>query len=137
MTPFKVLYGYSPNLRMMEPESTAATTIADWMEGKKKWNSLIKNYLIKAQKWMKQMADKNRIERSFKLGDLVFLKLHPHRQSSVNFRRNLKLTSKFYGPYKVLQKIGNIAYRLELPQGQLYTQFSMILCLNSLLKVLL
>ncbi|XP_071928238.1 uncharacterized protein [Coffea arabica] len=29
------------------------------------------------------------------------------------------LSSKYYGPYKVLQKVGNAAYRLELPAGSL------------------
>ena len=34
-------------------------------------------------------------------------------------RITVKLSSKYYGPYKALQKVGNVAYRLELPAGSL------------------
>ena len=46
---------------------------------------------------------------------MVFLPLHPYKQSSLKLKGNHKLDPKFYGPYKVLQKIGSIAYKLELP----------------------
>ena len=64
---------------------------------------------------MKQNADKHRVERSFEVGDEVYLKLQPYRQSPIALRRNLKLSSKYYGPFKILQKIGPAAYKLELP----------------------
>ena len=35
--------------------------------------------LRKAQHRMKQMADRHRTERSFQIGDMVFLKLQPYR----------------------------------------------------------
>ena len=66
---------------------------------------------------MKQAGDKNRTERSFAEGEYVYMKLQPYRQTSVALRKNLRLSSKYYGPYKALQKIGQVAYKIELPVG--------------------
>jgi hypothetical protein len=64
---------------------------------------------------MKRQADKGRTERQFEVGDQVFLKLQPYIQSSIAPRANQKLSFKFFGPFKVLQRVGSVVYRLELP----------------------
>jgi len=58
---------------------------------------------------------KKRSERSFTVGDSVFLKLQPYVQSSVAPRAHHKLLFKYYGPYTVLERVGEVAYRLDLP----------------------
>lgn len=66
---------------------------------------------------MKKNADKNRSLREFSVGYMVFLKLQPYIQASVAPRANHKLLFKYYGPFRVLAKISNTAYRLQLPKG--------------------
>jgi hypothetical protein len=42
------------------------------------------------------------------------MKLQPYVQSSVLSRANLKLGFKYFGPFKVIARVGSVAYRLDL-----------------------
>jgi hypothetical protein len=44
------------------------------------------------------------VEHSFEVGDLVFLRLQPYRQSSLKKNGTEKLQPCFYGPYKVIEE---------------------------------
>lgn len=64
---------------------------------------------------MKRQADKQRSERQFSIGDMVFLKLQPYVQSSLAPRANQKLAFKFFGLFPVIARVGKVAYKLGLP----------------------
>jgi len=52
---------------------------------------------------------------SFEVGDMVYLRLQPYRQSTLKKSGAEKLKPRFYGPFKVTRKVGAVAYELELP----------------------
>jgi hypothetical protein len=58
-----------------------------------------------------------RQELIFQPGDYVYVHLQLYRQHSLDKRSNMKLTAKFYGRYRVLEHIREVAYRVELPAG--------------------
>jgi hypothetical protein len=62
-------------------------------------------------------VDRHRIEHNFEVGDLVFLILQPYRQSSLKKSGAEKLKPRFYGPYRIMRQVGEVAYELELPEG--------------------
>lgn len=66
---------------------------------------------------MKKIADMNRTERNFEVGELVYLKMQPYRETALGLRNSLKLTSKFYGPFRIIKKVDRVAYKLQLPEG--------------------
>lgn len=78
-------------------------------------SKLIKANLVAAQNRMKQCADKKRSKRQFEVGDWVYLKLQPYRQSSLVLRKNFKISTKYYGPFEGLSRVGLVAYKLKLP----------------------
>ena len=79
---------------------------------------LLKDNLNLTQNRMKQQEDQHRNEIIFDVGDWVFLGKQPYKQMSLKqAKKDNKLSPKYYGPYKVLQNIGTMAYKLELPSS--------------------
>ncbi|GJS78340.1 putative reverse transcriptase domain-containing protein [Tanacetum coccineum] len=76
---------------------------------------LIKQRMQAAQDRQKSYADQKRKPMEFEVGDRVMLKVSPWK-GVVRFGKRGKLNPRYVGPFKVLAKVGKVAYRLELPQ---------------------
>ncbi|KAG6400655.1 hypothetical protein SASPL_137496 [Salvia splendens] len=53
----------------------------------------------------------------FAVGDMVYVRFRPHRQSTLFSSRNRKLAPRFFGPFRIESRIGATAYRLQLPES--------------------
>ena len=84
MTPFKALYGYEAlDYADLAFGDSRAPKAKDWIQDSQDILKVLKENLWTAQNQQKMYADKHRIERSFEVGDLVYLRLQPYRQSSL------------------------------------------------------
>lgn len=125
MSPFQALYGRPPpHLVRIGSSSTAMDHLDQLLLEREAMLDEIQFNLVRAQQIMKFYVDTKRRELSFEVGDLVFLKLQPYRQQSLAKRPNAKLAPRFFGPYMVKQKVGKVAYLLDLPpQSQIHPVF--------------
>ncbi|GJT72821.1 putative reverse transcriptase domain-containing protein [Tanacetum coccineum] len=76
---------------------------------------LIKQRIQAAQDRQKSYANLKRKPMEFKVGDRVMLKVSPWK-GVVQFGKQGKLNPRYVRPFKVLAKVGKVAYTLELPQ---------------------
>lgn len=119
-SPFKALYGYEPQLGTMLPVPDGdQSQAAKLLQNRATHLNLLKHHLSNAQNRMKIQADRQRTDRQFQVGELVLLKLQLYVQQSVVTRRYPKLDFKFFGPFRVLEKIGQATYKLDLPDHSL------------------
>ena len=49
------------------------------------------------------------------VGDWVYLRLQPYREKTLAYKGKWKLSPRYFGPFKVIQKVRFVSYRLDLP----------------------
>lgn len=91
-SPHKALFGVEPHVSQVPILlSSVHSLVQDLVTERAQLSDFLTHQLQRAQLRMKKQADKGRSERSFTVGELVFLKLQPYAQSSVVNRPYPKL----------------------------------------------
>jgi hypothetical protein len=115
-SPFCAVYGTDPNFAALPVSDTPVDTdAATLLQQRQAHLEFLKTHLAAAQNRMKMYADRQRTEKHYQVGEQVLLKLQPYAQSSLVNRPCPKLAFKFFGPFHILEKIGEVAYKLDLP----------------------
>jgi hypothetical protein len=99
----------------VDPSSAVHSELQTWTTDRQWMDQLLKLHLHRAKNRMKKQADQHHSERSFAVDDLVFLKLQPYVQTSLAPRSHHKFAFRFFRPFRIVARVGNVAYRLALP----------------------
>ena len=131
MSPFRELYGYDAHkFSDMIFGDIRAPKAKYWVEEIQKKFKLLKDNLQVTQNQQKQYADKHREERTVQVDDLVYLRLQPYKQTSLKMNGAENLKPRYYGPYKIIRKIGEVASELEIPEGSKIHNVFNVSCLK-------
>ncbi|XP_073120482.1 uncharacterized protein [Henckelia pumila] len=113
MAPFEALYGRTCRSLLFWDDLSEAPVIGPEMIREMSDKvKLIQFRMRTAQDLQSKYVNVRRRPLSFEQGDRVFLKISPFRGW---FIKRGKLSPRFIGSYKILDKVGDLAYRLYLP----------------------
>jgi len=112
---FEVCYGFNPltplDLIPIPQESKVDFKAEERAKAMKKLHEQVRAQIEKVNEQYKTKANKNQTHLEFKPGDLVWLHLRKERFPS---RRKRKLMARGDDPYKIVQRVGDNAYKVEL-----------------------
>lgn len=117
-TPFQVVYGREPpRLLSYVPGATKVDAVDQALINRDEMLETIRQRLSQAQHHMKAVYDQGHRDLEFELGSWVWLRIHPYHQKTVTGQKHSKLSPKYFGPFRISQRVGNVAYQLELPSS--------------------
>nr|CAD1821796.1 unnamed protein product [Ananas comosus var. bracteatus] len=115
MAPFEALYGRKCRSPIYWSNVGERTEFGpDVLREAEEKVRLARKSLLTALSRQQSYADRRRRDLEFAVGDRVFLKVSPMRGVR-RFGVRGKLSSRYIGPYEILERIGTVAYRLALP----------------------
>lgn len=116
MSPLMALYKYeAPSFMDLLLSDSRAPSVGDLLQESHDIVKALKENVAKAQNQQKQYVDQKRIERAFELGDMVYLMVQPYRQSTLKKSDVEKLKPHYYGLFRVIKRVREVAYELDLP----------------------
>jgi hypothetical protein len=117
-SPFKVVYGREPpSIRPLSQTGSHVPAVQQQLQDRDEFLLEIRERLEQAQQRYKGFYDQKHRDVEFAVGDWVWLWLIHRPLASLDVRGRCKLRPKFYGSFQVLERVGDVAYRLQLPAG--------------------
>jgi hypothetical protein len=116
MTPFEAVYGQNPPSVLSYFLGVSKVQAVDQtLTVREAILRTLKENLVMARNLLKKKPYQGLYERQFAEGDQVFLRLQPYKKKSLNAGHYQKLAPKLYGPYTILEHVGQVAYHLYFP----------------------
>ncbi|WVZ80266.1 hypothetical protein U9M48_027757 [Paspalum notatum var. saurae] len=113
-TPFEVVYGWPPPAIVPYTPGTARTDMADaLLRSRDEILAEARQRLLQAQQLSKKYYDASHRDLELK----VWLCLLHRTAQSLDIRSKGKLGPRYAGPFRILERVGSVAYRLQLPAG--------------------
>ncbi|MCO5592880.1 hypothetical protein L7F22_046884 [Adiantum nelumboides] len=97
-------------------EKEKIQSIKDFLEDMNDMLKATRESIRSAHDRAKTYANKAHIKVTFEKSDFVFLKV-PAKSETIKMRKCDKLSRRYRGPFKVLKKVGDVAYKLDLPES--------------------
>jgi hypothetical protein len=115
MAPYEALYGRQCRTPLFWSQTRESQVFGpEVLKDTEKQVLMIRESLKVAQTRQKSYADKRRRDLSFEVHDFVYLKVSPMRGTR-RFKVKGKLAPRYLGPFKIVDRKGEVAYQLELP----------------------
>ncbi|MCO5584711.1 hypothetical protein L7F22_038643 [Adiantum nelumboides] len=130
-TPFMLMYGFQPRSPMaLGLEKEKIQSVKDFLEDMNDMLKAARESIQGTQERAKTYANKARSKVIFEKGDFMFLKVSA-KSKTMKTGKCDKFSPRYCGPFKVLKKIGDVAYKLELPKS---AQVHLVFHVNKLKK---
>jgi hypothetical protein len=115
MAPYEALYGWQCRTPLFWSQTGESQVFRpEVLKDAEKQVQMVLESLKVAQSRQKSYADKRRRDLSFEIRDFVYLKVSSMR-GTCRFRVKGKLAPRYVGPFKIIDRKGEVAYQLELP----------------------
>ncbi|KAK1665260.1 hypothetical protein QYE76_053419 [Lolium multiflorum] len=115
-TPFEVVYGRPAPPIIPVDSATSRTEIAgELIRTRDEVLAEVRQRLVQAQQLAKHYYDGHHREVEYAVGDWVWLRLLHRSTQSLGPRAKRKLGPRYVGPFVVLERVGTLTYRLQLP----------------------